>query len=236
MSRAILYLRVSTEDQSTGLSVQRAACISWAGAHGLPVAAEYADQGVSGGLDPSRRPGLLGALGALRKGDTLVVHKRDRLARDVMAAGMAERLAEKAGARIVCADGTGNGSGPTDALMRTIVDAFAAYELALIRMRTASALQQKKASGLRYGKDPPYGWRHEGELGFMRMVEDPQEQAARDKAGRLRASGLSFKAIGEALVEAGHRPRGKAWYPSTIKRMLEYQPPTAAAASGCSRP
>lgn len=37
------------------------------------------------------------------------------------------------------ADGAGNGEGPEAALMRTLLDTFAAYERALIRARTRAA-------------------------------------------------------------------------------------------------
>lgn len=70
----------------------------------------------------------------------LVAAKRDRLARDVLTAALVERLCELKGGRIQTADGTGNVDGPEAALIRTLLDAFAAYERALIRARTKAAL------------------------------------------------------------------------------------------------
>jgi hypothetical protein len=38
----------------------------------------------------------------------------------------------------------------------------------------------------------------------------------------LRAAGLSLRAIGARLTEAGHTPRGgSAWHPDTIARLME---------------
>jgi hypothetical protein len=59
----------------------------------------FEDIGVSGAAELDRRPGLLAALGALaeERAGLLIVHKRDRLARDPMIAGMITRLVERGG-------------------------------------------------------------------------------------------------------------------------------------------
>ena len=58
-----------------------------------------------------------------------------------------ERAVAHGGGRVVCADGVGNGETSADAFMRTIIDAAAAYERALIRARTRAALGVKKSRG-----------------------------------------------------------------------------------------
>ena len=124
----------------------------------MQVVATHEDRGVSGGAEIDKRPGLIAALEALRteRAGILVVAKRDRLARDVLVAAMVERLCQREGARIQSADGTGNGDSPEAKLLRTMIDAFAAYERALIRARTRAALAAKKARGERVG-GVPYG-------------------------------------------------------------------------------
>ncbi len=84
----------------------------------------------------------------------LLVAKRDRLARDVVVAAMVDRLAERHGARVLAADGTGNGDGPEAMLMRGIVDVFAQYERALIRARTKAALAVKAVARRADGRRP----------------------------------------------------------------------------------
>jgi hypothetical protein len=49
---------------------------------GLPLATIYEDAGLSGSLSLEDRPGLLEAVAAVGRGDTLLVAKRDRLGRD----------------------------------------------------------------------------------------------------------------------------------------------------------
>jgi len=218
--RAVVYLRVSTDDQSTGLEVQRAACRRWVEAQELEVGPEWVDEGRGGSLPPEKRAGLLSALGALGKGDVLVIHKRDRLARDVVVAGMVEALAKKAGATIACADGTPNGDSPGEWLARAMQDVFAQYEVMLIRLRTALALQRKKAKGRCIGGKTPYGWRRRGCM----MEQHPEEQVGRLRILTLRAQGLSYRKIIDCMEEEGHPARSGTWHVSTIQRVLEYEP------------
>jgi DNA invertase Pin-like site-specific DNA recombinase len=217
-SKAVAYLRCSTERQDLSPDAQRDAIAAWAATNGVEVVAWHEDLGVSGGTELEKRPGLLAATEALRTegAGVLVVAKRDRLARDVLTAALVERLAERAGARVVAADGTGNGDGPEAALLRTMIDAFAAYERALIRSRTKAALAVKRAKGERIG-GIPYGFaaRDDGTL-----VPEPREQAAVALARTLRAQGRSLRAIGAALEAAGHWPRiGRRWHVQVIKRL-----------------
>jgi DNA invertase Pin-like site-specific DNA recombinase len=217
--KAVAYLRASTERQDLSPDAQRDAIAAWATANGVEVVAWHEDLGVSGGTELEKRPGLLAATEVLRTAGAgvLVVAKRDRLARDVLTAALVERLAERAGARVVAADGTGNGDGPEAALLRTMIDAFAAYERALIRSRTRSAMAVKRARGERTGT-VPYGFR-QGAGGLL--VEDEQEQAALRFARRLRAEGESLRGIGKALIDAGHAPRAaQKWHVAVLSRLV----------------
>jgi hypothetical protein len=76
------------------------------------------------------RPGLTDALDGLvvDGAGVLLVAKRDRLARDLIIGAVVERMAERAGARVLSADEVGNGSGPEDQLMRHLLSAFSEYE------------------------------------------------------------------------------------------------------------
>ena len=68
----IAYLRVSTDEQDLGLDAQDMAIRAK-----YEPAEVFIDEGLSGGK--ADRPALMQALSALRKGDELVVAKRDRL-------------------------------------------------------------------------------------------------------------------------------------------------------------
>jgi DNA invertase Pin-like site-specific DNA recombinase len=218
-TRAIAYLRCSTDRQDLSPEVQRDAISVWAEREGVEVVAWHEDLGVSGGAELEQRPGLTAAVADLgpQGAGLLVVAKRDRLARDVLTAALVERLCERAGARVASADGTGNGDTPEAALLRSMIDAFAAYERALIRSRTRAALAVKKAKGERVG-GIPYGFRLGGN---GKLVEDARERDAVALARRLRAEGRSLRAVAAGLASSGFQPRsGKRWHVAVLARIV----------------
>ncbi len=216
-TRAIAYLRVSTDDQNLGPEAQRSAIEAWAAAEGLTVAAWHVDHGVSGAAPLDARPGLLAAVGALQTGDVLVAAKRDRFARDVVVAATVERVAAKAGATVATADGMSAEDSPEGALLRTMVDAFAAYERAVIAARTRSALAVKRSRGERVGS-VPLGYR----LGAdgVRLEADAGEQRTAARARQLREGGLSLRRVAEALNVEGYPCRGARWRHGSVGRLL----------------
>lgn len=225
MSRtAVAYTRVSTDDQQLGPAAQRAAIEAWAAREGIEVVGWHIDHGVSGAARLDRRPALMSAVAGLTRGSVLVAAKRCRLARDVVAAATIERLAAKAGATVATADGVGAGDGPEAALLRTMVDAFAAYERAIIRSRTSAALRAKRARGEAAGGTPRYGEDHV--QGKVRPNDREGEAMAR--IAQLHIEGLGCRRIAAALGAEGFPCRGKSWRPGTVAKIIRRQ-----ATSGC---
>jgi DNA invertase Pin-like site-specific DNA recombinase len=113
MPRAIIYLRVSTDEQAEsglGLEAQLSACRAAADRQGLAIASIFQDD-VSGGLPLDRRPVLVDAIATLEPGDILLIAKRDRLSRgDQFVTGTIELAIQRAGARILSASGEGTES------------------------------------------------------------------------------------------------------------------------------
>jgi len=217
-SAVVAYVRVSTDEQALGPEAQRAAVERWCASSGARLVAVCSDLGVSGAAPLESRPGLLAALDALRehRAGVLLVAKRDRLARDVVVAAMVERLAERQGARVLAADGTGNGEGPEAQLLRGVVDVFAQYERALIRTRTKAALRVKRERGERVGQ-VPFGYRVADD--GRALVEDADEQRAVARVRELRSAGLTVAEVAERLASEGHRPRGARWHATSVARI-----------------
>lgn len=198
--RAVAYLRVSTDEQQLGPEAQRAKIAAWASREGVAVVAWHLDQGVSGASEIDARPGLLAALAAVEaQGAGLVVAAtRDRLARDAAVAALVTRAVERAGARVVTADGVANGAAPADALLRGVLDAVAAFERSLIRERTRAALAVRRVRG-EPTSHPPWGYRAEG----GRLVSHEHEQEVLALVAALRREGLTVRAIHARLRDAG---------------------------------
>jgi DNA invertase Pin-like site-specific DNA recombinase len=214
---AVAIVRVSTDDQNLGPEAQRASILAWAERSGVSVVSWHEDR-LSGATPAEDRPGLLAALGALRQhgAGLLVAAKRDRIARDVIIAATVEQLARDAGARVVTADGVSIEDTPEAALMRTLMDAFAQYERALIRARTKAALRVKRARGERFTRRTPLGFRLEGE----RMVEDISERAILERVRAMRSRGVSFARVASTLNAEGVTCRGGRWHVTSLARAL----------------
>jgi DNA invertase Pin-like site-specific DNA recombinase len=217
---AVAYLRVSTDEQHLGPEAQRAAIEAWGEREKVHVVAWHEDKGKSGGSELDDRPGLGASLASIREHNAgvLVVAKRDRLARDVAIAIAIERTVETYGARIVSADGAGNGEGVSDVFMRRVLDASAEHERGLIRMRTKAALAAKSARGEAVGK-PPYGYQigPKGEL-----LPEPREQATLAVVARLwRDDATERDIVGELAVRGLTSRVGKPFGQTQVHRMIE---------------
>lgn len=207
------YLRVSTDQQADsglGLEAQRGAVTKTAARLGLPLADVFTDAGLSGALDLESRPSLFAAVQELKRGDVLIVAKRDRLGRDLVGVAMIERQIMRKGARIVSA--AGEGTEGTDAgamLRRQILDVFAEYERRLIGQRTKAALQAKRARGERAG-NVPFGYQLASD--GQTLEKCAPEQAALAILAELRAAGFSLRQIATELNRQGFTTRrGTPW-------------------------
>ena len=219
---AIIYTRVSTTDQAesgAGLAAQSASCAAYAAKAGINVIGTFTDAAISGAAGIEDRPGLMAAVAGLRRGDALVVYRRDRIGRDDLAILMIERAVSRKGATILSADGIGNGSDPSSQLMKGIVDAFSVYELAMIRSRTKAALAAKRKAGERTG-EVPFGWRLDD---AGRLAEDAAEQNVLAKIMACRAAGMSLRQIAAILTGGGIvTKKGRStWTHTTIASILE---------------
>lgn len=229
MSNAAAYLRVSTDSQAdsgAGLAAQRAAIEAFAKRHGLTITAWHEDAGVSGAAGIEARPGLAAAIAGLRKGDTLICGKRDRIARDSFLSAVIERAVSRKGASIASADGVGNGDGAADAFMRSVMAAASEFERGLIRQRTKAAMAAKRKAGERCG-EVPFGWTL-GDDNTLIPVEEEQRVIA--AIVKCRAAGMSLRAIAAILTDEGVSTKkgNSSWNHNTVRGILDRQAALAA--------
>jgi DNA invertase Pin-like site-specific DNA recombinase len=218
MNRSIGYTRVSTEEQAQsglGLDAQRAAIVKHLGREPDEL---HTDAGLHG--DRPDRPGLLAALDALNPGDTLIVAKRDRLARDMYLSCWIEKEVKRRDAVIVSAAGEGtDDEEPTSVLLRRIIDAFSEFERAMIRQRTSAAMARLRAKGKATGGDPPYGWKY----AYGEMMEDKEQQRGRAIILSYKDS-CDFSFIAEHMNRHGWKTaRGKHWTYKQVQRVIQYE-------------
>jgi DNA invertase Pin-like site-specific DNA recombinase len=222
--KAIGYIRVSTQgqaDDGVSLEAQQAKIEAWCLTNDYELVEVFKDAGVSGAADIDKRVGIMAALDAAKDKEVgvLVVMKRDRLARDYMIAGMAQRLFEKQNVSVVAADGGGNGDNPEDMLLRGIQDVFAQYERMLIKTRTKVALAHKKSKGERIGTIP-FGYQVAGD--GKTLIEHEAEQSILSDIRELREAGYTLQAIADQLNADGVLTRrGSEWRHQYISNLLK---------------
>ena len=218
--RYLAYLRVSTGEQCLGMDAQLMACEDYCKKQGTELSESFSDEGLGGALSFEKRAGIMSAITSLSKGDVLLVAKRDRLSRgDVLAMAMIEASIKRKGAKIVSVAGEGTeNEDPSSILMRRMVDAFGEYERLIIKGRTKSALQTKKARNERVGFIPFGKKLH---LDGIHLEECSIEQDILKQIEALKEKGLSVRTIATAMNDKKAFNRGSEWNASSIHRILK---------------
>lgn len=143
------YGRVSTGQQTTEnqrLELERA---------GYQIEPDYwyADDGVSGKVAANQRPAFKQMLTQIRKGETLVVSKLDRLGRDAIDILQTIRHLGERGIKVIVHQlGHTDLTSPAGKLLLSMLAAVAEMERDLLVERTQAGLQRAKAEGKTLGR------------------------------------------------------------------------------------
>jgi len=209
-TRAILYVRVSSEEQvKSGLSLeaQRATLRSEAERRGWEVTAVLVDE-VSAKRG-SRRPAFEQARELLETGEAnaLLATRLDRMSRSVVDFAALMAAAQDQGWQVVALDLGLDTSTTTGRMVAHILAAVAEAEREVIGQRTSAALITKRRRGENVG----------------RRSRLPAEVVARILAAR--EDGMTYAAVAEGL-NVDRIPTGQGgvrWYPSTVRAVLSSQ-------------
>lgn len=190
-----IYARVSTEDQKC--EMQLAELREFAGRAGWTVAEEYIDHGFSGAK--ADRPALLRLMADanMRRFGAVLVWKLDRFGRSVQQLVDQIQTLDRLGIRFLAPSQSidTDHKSPTGRLLLNILAALAEFERDLIRERVNAGIadyRRAQKSG-RLGKD-----RH-SRSGRDLAIGRPRRVFRRDVAARMRARGLSWRAIAKEL-------------------------------------
>ncbi|ACT50721.1 recombinase family protein [Methylovorus glucosotrophus] len=188
-SKVFAYGRVSTDEQTADnqlLEIRSA---------GYPIEPEYwfADEGVSGKTPALERPQFAKMLHKIRKGETLVVSKIDRLGRDSVDVLQTVRHLQDMGARVVVLQlGNTDLTSPAGKLMLTMLSAVAEMERTLIVERTKAGQARAWAEGKTKGRPSKTSAGQRKEILERLSKNDSVSAVARDY-GISRASVISIR-------------------------------------------
>lgn len=222
MTRAIGYVRVSTDEQANSgvsLSAQEAKIRAYCALYEIELVRLEADPGFS--AKSLERPALQRALDAVRGGEAnaLVILKLDRLTRSVR--DLAELLDEFQDERraLLSVNEQLDTRSAAGRLVLRLLTSVAEWEREVIGERTATAMRHLAEKGRYTGGRVPFGYElgADGEM----LLEVEAEQLVMRIAGELRTQGMSLRAIADTLERRGHRSRaGTKFSASAIAAML----------------
>jgi site-specific DNA recombinase len=170
MTGALVYLRVSTKEQAEGFSLdaQREACVRFIVVRGWLLADVYSDRGES--ARTANRPMFQEMLERVVADPTIsyvVVHKLDRLARNVQDHVVGRAHLRKHGVTLVSVS-EGVDESPSGQLVENTMASIAAFYSANLGQETKKRMSQKARSG---------GWPHKAPIGYRNVRQDGLRRA-----------------------------------------------------------
>jgi site-specific DNA recombinase len=219
--RAVLYARVSTEEQSRRESIEtqihyaRQQCER----EGIPLGQIYKDEGVSGTVPFESRPGGKQLLADARAGkfETVLLYKVDRLGRSDVVSHIARHHLETLSVGLRSLTEPFDTSTPHGRFMFSILSANSAMERENIRERSRAGLYRVASQGRWACGRPPYGYR----LDNQRLVPDEEEAKILRRIFQRAVKRESLVAVCAYLNNRGYTTReGKRWRFPTIGRLL----------------
>jgi len=190
------YQRVSTVDQNTERQLD-----------GVPVDQMFTDK--ASGKD-TNRPQLAEALRYARKGDTLVVHSMDRLARNLDDLRRIVRELTGQGVRVEFVKESLTFSGddsPMNTLLLSMLGAVSEFERSMILERQREGIAIAKAAGKYRGGQPKLSDAQAAELAGRKQAGESVAALARDY-GVSRQTVYRYVAENEQAPNAEGAPRG----------------------------
>jgi site-specific DNA recombinase len=217
--RAVLYARVSTEEQGNkgySLRQQLEALRSYCKDHNIEIIAEFEDRASGASLD---RPRLDALRDVVSSGgiDLVLCQDRDRISREPAHVFLLREEFLGHGTTLRSLNDRGDDS-PEGQLHDGILDQLAKFERAKIEERTRRGRIQKARSGKIVGNGAvPYGFYRSDD----HLHVDPDRMPYVHEMFERVAAGESLYSIVKHLTEIGApSPKGKRWHAPTIRKML----------------
>ena len=221
----LIYARVSTDkqaDKELSIPAQLHACRQYATQRNWIVSEEFVELGVS--ARTANRPKLHELLALCRKSDEInvvLVHKIDRLARNVADHAIIRALLRQRGIRLASVvenlDDSVSGQ-----LVEHVMAAIAEFHSSNLSEETKKGMRQKVMQG-GWPHRPPRGYRVHRDAAKSSVVIDPLEGPLIASAFELYSSGwYSVKRLSRHLANRGLTSRSKTpLAPSHLRRLLK---------------
>jgi DNA invertase Pin-like site-specific DNA recombinase len=234
MTAVVTYCRVSSEEQAEkdiSIPAQRKALQRWVAEQpGLPLVAEFTDEGVSAYAPADKRPGFCDMVSYCRKHDVqlILVHKLDRFSRNREESILFKSLLRKHGVTIKSITENFDPETPQGFLYEGMIEVINQFYSMNLATETMKGMRKNAERGWHNGGRTPYGYVLErvDENGRERgrLVPGPPEHVAvvREMFDLAVQQGYGLKRVANLLNTRGvPAPRRKHWNASTIGNILD---------------
>ena len=230
-TKAILYARFSPRPRAAeceSCEHQLADLREYCEEHGYEVTDErtFRDEAKSGSDDWNKRPGLLAAETAAKRGMLFLVRSFDRLFRDSRKAANFEWDLERRGVELLSITEPAACEKTLEAkLIRTVKQGIDQYIKDKSNARTKAAMLRHQANGRRQSLYAPYGWTIDPS-NPAKMRKNYDEIATIALIAQLYCDGSTFRGIARELDRRGiaypgkTRQGGTTWKHGVIKKIL----------------
>jgi len=219
------YVRVSGQaqvDNGAGLPIQHQAIQAFCRRHEMSLVRVVEDRGVSGNIED--RPGLVEVEEMLRCGaaQAVLVHRYDRLARDLMIQEITIARWAELGAPVISVLEGEAGDNPSRVMVRQIMGAVAQYDRAMTVARLRWGRQMKARRGGFAGGQVALGYQSvDGRL----EIDVAEAATVRMIVGWKREDWSCYRIAKELNRRGVPTKRGRTWYPGTVRRLLSAAQP-----------
>ncbi len=221
MKKAILYVRVSTDEQGISVRNQVEKLEAYCKMQDLEIVDTVIDEGISGSIELHKRPAgkrLINLEGI----NHVVALKLDRLFRDAADALIRTKEWDKKNIALHLVDMGGQTINTSTAMGRFFLNTmagFAELERNLISERTKAALKNKKAHSEVYNH-VPYGF----DAVDGKLIKNELEQTVIQAIKKDHIQGFSLRAIAKKMMEMGFPTKnGGSWHPQNVKNILQME-------------
>lgn len=234
--RVVGYVRVSTANQALGdsLRAQEEVIRAWVAQGDHKVVGVCVDDGKSGTLGVTDRPGLLDALALIEEGqaDALLIHRLDRLARALHVQEAVLGRVWRAGGRVIEVVGDrevlqDDPDDPMRTFVRQVMGAASQLDRGMVVARLQGGRRRRLAQGGYVGGWTGYGFVRDGAT----LAPNAAEQRTIDYMAQLRGTGLSYRQVAMRLNADGiEAKQGGPWSHTSVRAVLQRAQRRAQAA------
>lgn len=223
-NKAVLYARVSTEEQASrdnSIPAQIKAIKQFALKNGIEIIKEYVDEGKS--ARTADRPQFQQMISDAKKKDKIfskiLIHKTDRFARNRSDSVIYKSLLQKECHVEVISITEIFDDSPTGKLLEGMMEVIAEFHSLNLAQEVMKGMKQKAGKGLYLGRTP-YGYTLDETT--KKLIIDEEESKVVKIIFEMYSNGDSFATIKSHLNTAGIFTReNKAWDSSSIKRIIK---------------